>query len=154
MSIFSGEVHFFANVFRVLIAYDPYALDKRKVHNLRVDLPTLLKVKEGELTIEDVISETYSFQNLDQMNKAFREWLNIDLKSIFFKRKRIGHQISFLEDRIQEIIQYRHGVVHRFELDRSLTKDGYIAILDAIEASIKEFLNYLEMKYQITIERM
>ncbi|PKN96166.1 MAG: hypothetical protein CVU43_22095 [Chloroflexi bacterium HGW-Chloroflexi-5] len=117
-------------------------------------MPTLLKVKEGELTIEDVISETYSFQNLDQMNKAFREWLNIDLKSIFFKRKRIGHQISFLEDRIQEIIQYRHGVVHRFELDRSLTKDGYIAILDAIEASIKEFLNYLEMKYQITIERM
>ena len=127
--------YFFSRVFRVLIAYDPYALAKRDSHNLRVDFPMLLQVSGGERTVEDVITETYTFQNLDQLNKAYREWLNIDVTRLMYKKKRIGRKVSFLENRLQDIIQYRHGVVHHFELDRSLTKDGYIAILDAVEAS-------------------
>jgi hypothetical protein len=146
--------YFFSRVFRVLIAYDPYALAKRNSQNLRVDFPTLLQVSGGERTVEDVIAETYTFQNLDQLNKAYREWLNIDVRRLMYKKKRIGHKVSFLENRLQDIIQYRHGVVHHFELDRSLTKDGYIAILDAVEASITEFLDFLEKKYRVTIERV
>jgi hypothetical protein len=34
--------YFFSRVFRILIAYDPYALAKRNTHKLRVDFPTLL----------------------------------------------------------------------------------------------------------------
>jgi len=146
--------YFFSRVFRVLIAYDPYALKKRGSHNLRVDFPTLLQVSDGERTVEDVIAETYTFQNLNQLNKAYKEWLNIDVRALMFKKKRIGRKILFLENRLEDIIQYRHGVVHRFELDLSLTKDGYISILDAIEASITEFLGFLEKKYKLTIERM
>jgi hypothetical protein len=72
---------------------------------------------------------------------------------LLFKKRRIGKKVSFLENRIHEIIQYRHGIVHHFELDRSLTKDGYIAILDAVEASILEFVAALEVKYKVKIER-
>jgi len=146
--------YFFSRVFRVLIAYDPYALAKRGSHKLRVDFPTLLQVSSGAQTVEDVIAETYTFQNLDLLNKAYREWLDIDVRKLLFKKKRIGRKVSFLENRIRDIIQYRHGVVHHFELDRSLTKDGYIAILEAVEASIKEFMNYLEKKYKVTIKRV
>lgn len=146
--------YFFSRVFRVLIAYDPYALAKRDSHNLRVDFPTLLQVSSGTRTVEDVIAEAYTFQNLDQLNKAYREWLDIDVRKLLFKRKMIGRKVSFLENRIRDIIQYRHGVVHHFELDRSLTKDGYIAILDAVEASIAEFVGFLEKKYKVTIERI
>ena len=70
-----------------------------------------------------------------------------------YKKKRIGRKVSFLQNGLHDIIQYRHRVVHRFELDRSLTKEAYIAILEAIEASITEFLNFLEKKYSVTIER-
>jgi hypothetical protein len=45
-------------------------------------------------------------------------------------------------------------VIHHLELDRSLTKDGYIAIMDAVEASITEFLEFLEKKYGVTINRV
>jgi len=143
--------YFFSRVFRVLIAYDPYALAKRDSYNIRVDFPTLLQVSCGERTIEDVIAETYTFQNLDQLNKAYQEWLNIDIKRLMYKKKRIGHNVSILENRLRDIIQYRHGVVHHFELDRSLTKDRYIAILDAVEVSITEFLKFLEKKYRMKI---
>jgi hypothetical protein len=146
--------YFFSQVFRVLIAYDRYALEKRVSHNLRVGFPALLQVNNGELTVEDIIAQAYTFQNLDQLNKAYKEWLDIDVRKLLFKKKRIGRSVSFLENRIAEIIQYRHGVVHRLALDRSLTRDAYLAILDAVEASIREFLQFLERKYSVTIERI
>ncbi len=146
--------YFFSRVFRILIAYDSYALEKRASHNTRVDFSTLLQVSERERTVEDVIAEAYAFQNLNQLNKAYKEWLGIDVRRLLFRKKRIGRKIAFLENRLAEIIQYRHGVIHHLELDRSLTKDGYLAILDAVEASITEFLEFLEKKYGVTIDRV
>lgn len=144
--------HFFSQVFRVLIAYDTSALKKRESHNLRVDFPTLLDVGAGLRTVEDVITQTYTFQNLDQLNKAYKEWLGIDVRKLLFKKRRIGRSVALLEKRIAEIIQYRHGVVHHFEIDRSLTRDGYIAILRAVEMSIAEFVRHLEGKYSVKID--
>lgn len=146
--------YFFSRVFRVLIAYDPHALEKRVAHSARIDFSALLQVSGGERTVEDIIADAYTFQNLDQLNKAYRDWLGIDVRKLLFKKKRIGKKILYLENRIHEIIQYRHGVVHHFELDRSLTKEGYIAILDAIEASIQEFIAALEVRYKVKIERI
>ena len=143
--------YFFSRVFRVLITYDEFACKKKESHNLRVDFSTLLEVSKREQTVEDVIAEAYTFQNLNQLNKAYKDWLNIDVRKILFKKKRIGRSVRLLENRIAEIIQYRHGVVHDFEIDRSLTRDDYIAILDAIETAIKEFLAFLERKYTMAI---
>lgn len=145
--------YFFSRVFRILIAYDENALAKRMSHNTRVKFSTLLSVQSGEVSVEDVIADAYTFQNLDQLSKAYKEWLNIDVRNILYKKKRIGKKVSFLENRLSEIIQYRHGVVHHFQLDRSLDKEGYIEILEAVEASISTFLEYLETKYKITIEK-
>jgi hypothetical protein len=113
-----------------------------------------MQVSAKQRTVEDVIADTYTFQNLGQLNKAYKEWLNIDVRKLMFKKKLIGSKMSFLENRLQDIIEYRHGVVHHFVLDRSLTKEGYIAILDAVEAAITEFIEFLEKKYNVTIERV
>lgn len=145
--------YFFSRVFRVLIAYDPRALEKRASHRRRIDFSKLLQVSDGEQTVEDVIAEDYSFQNLNQLNKAYREWLDIDVRNLLYKKRRIGNKVSYLADRIAEIIEYRHGVVHRFDLDRSLTKEGYLAILDAVAASIDEVVGFLEKKYGFEIDR-
>lgn len=144
--------YFFSSLFRVLIAYQSLCFGKAGITQPRVEFATLLQVGNGKRTIEDVIADAYTFQNLGQLNKAYRDWLNIDARAILFKKKRIGNRVAFLENRLEEITQYRHGVVHHFALDQSLTKDGYIAILDAVEASITEFVDFLEKKYKITIE--
>lgn len=146
--------YFFSQAFKVLIAYDPIAVERRSNHKLRIDFPTLLDVNDGNRTIEDVIAREYTFQNIDQMNKAYKEWLDIDVRALMYKKKRIGRKVAFLESRIKEIIEYRHGVVHHFELDRSLTKAGYIAILDAIESSILELVAFVEKRYNVEIDRV
>lgn len=143
--------YFFSQVFQVLIKYDAFALKKRSLHKQKIDFETLLEVQKKELSIENVIAQNFTFQNLDQLNKAYKEWLDIDVRAIFFKKKRIGKSVAFLENRISEIIQYRHGIVHHFTIDRTLTKEGYVHILEAIEKGIGEFVAYAEKKYNFKV---
>lgn len=145
--------YFFSQAFQVLIAYDKQALEKRETHKAKIDFNTMLSVHKNKQSVESIIAESYTFQNLEQLNKAYKEWLNIDVRNVFFKKKRIGQSITFLENRISEIIQYRHGIVHHFAIDRNLTKEAYIHILDAISLAIEEFISHIENKYNIKIEK-
>ena len=145
--------YFFSQVFQVLIAYDSFAIEKRNTHKMKVDFSTLLEIDGKERSIENVIAGSYTFQNLNQLNKAYKEWLNIDVRNILYKKKKIGNSITFLENRISDIIQYRHGIVHHFEIDRSLTKEGYIDLLDTINKTMLEFIGHIEKKYDVNIER-
>lgn len=106
----------------------------------------------GQRSIEDVITSSYTFQNLNQLNKAYKEWLDIDVRKILYTKARIGSRITFLENRISEIIQFRHGIVHHFAIDKSLSREDYLAILTAVEKTMAEFISFLEQKYAITID--
>ena len=144
--------YFFSRVFRVLITYDDLACQKKQLHNAKIEFSTLLEVSEGQRSIEDVIASSYTFQNLNQLNKAYKEWLDIDVRKVLYTRARIGRTITFLENRISEIIQFRHGIVHHFAIDKSLTREDYLAILAAVERTMTEFIKFLEKKYAFTIE--
>jgi len=145
--------YFFSQAFQILIAYDEYALKKRSTYKLKVEFESVLELHSKTKTIENIIAESYTFQNLNQLNKAFKEWLQIDVRKLLFKKKRIGNSMKFLENRVSEIIQYRHGIIHHFEIDRTLTKEGFVHILEAIEKSITEFVIFIEKKYGIKIEK-
>lgn len=145
--------YFFSQAFQVLIAYDDFALKKRVNHKTKIEFAAVLDVKNKKRTIENVIADGYTFQNLEQLNKAYKEWLNIDVRGVLYKKKRIGTSIAFLENKISEIIQYRHRIVHHFAMDKGLTKNAYIHILDAISMSMDEFALFVERKYKIKIER-
>lgn len=145
--------YFFSQAFQVLIAYDKFALKKRSTYKLKVEFDTVLELHNKSRTIESIIAESYTFQNLNQLNKAFKEWLDIDLRKILYKKKKIGDSVRFLENRVAEIIQYRHGIVHHFAIDTTLTKEGYIHILEAIAKAIAEFVRFIEKKYDMRIER-
>lgn len=145
--------YFFSQAFQILIAYDELALNKRENHKAKIEFSAALDIQRKKISIENLIAENYTFQNLDQLNKAYREWLNIDVRKILFKKKRIGKSVTFLEHKISEIIQYRHGIVHHFAIDRGLTKDAYIQILDAISLAIEEFIFFIEKKYKIKIDK-
>ena len=102
--------YFFSRVFRVLITYDDFACARKQSHNLKVDFATLLEVSNSERTVEDVIAETYTFQNLAQLNKAYKDWLNIDVRKILYKKKRIGRSVTFLEWVFRPIVTGHFGL--------------------------------------------
>lgn len=143
---------FFSQAFQVLIKYDPVALKKRGEHRQKLDFETLLEVEKKDATIENIIARNYTFQNLNQLNKAYKEWLGIDVRNILYKKKKIGRSVTFLENRISEIIEYRHGIIHHFAIDRSLTKDGYVHMLETIEKGIEEFILFVEKKYNFKMD--
>lgn len=143
--------YFFSQAFQVLIKYGPVALKKRGVHKQKLDFETLLEVEKKESTIENIIARNYTFQNLNQLNKAYKDWLDIDVRKILYKKKKIGNSVTFLENRISEIIEYRHGIIHHFAIDRSLTKESYVHILEAIEKGIDEFILFVEKKYEFKV---
>jgi hypothetical protein len=144
--------YFFSQAFQILIKYDPVALEKRNTHRQKLDFETLLEVEKKETTVESIIARNYTFQNLNQLNRAYKDWLDIDVRKLLYKKKKIGNSVTFLENRISDIIQYRHGIVHHFAIDRSLTKDGYIHMLEAVEKSIGEFISFAEKKYMFKVE--
>lgn len=143
--------YFFSHAFQVLIKYDSVALEKRTTHKQKIDFETLLEIEKKEATVENLIARDYTFQNLNQLNKAYKDWLEIDIRKILYKKKKIGKSVTFLENRISDIIKYRHGIVHHFAIDRSLTKEGYIHILEAIEKGIGEFISFVEKKYNFKV---
>ncbi len=145
--------YFFSQAFQVLIAYDKVALEKRSSHKAKVEFSAMVDLDSKRRSIENIIAEAYTFQNLDQLNKAYRDWLDIDVRKVLLKKNRIGKTIHFLEKKIGEIIEYRHGIVHHFVIDRSLTRDAYVHILDAVSMAIEEFVSHVEIKYQLKIDR-
>jgi hypothetical protein len=144
--------YFFSETFQILLKYDERAAAKVKNHKQKVEFNVLLDVSEKQKSIESVISENYTFQNIDKINKAFKDWIDIDIREILYKKRRIGKSVLFLQNRISDIIQDRHGIVHRFEIDYTLSKDGYVEILDAIEHSINEVIEHIEKKYTLEIK--
>ncbi|MEP2705227.1 MAG: hypothetical protein ABJQ71_01175 [Roseibium sp.] len=144
---------FFAEAFEILLEFDQEAQIKKTNYRQKVDFSVLVEVANSERTIENVIASNYTFQNLNQLNKAYKDWLGIDVRKVLYKKKKVGNSISFLENRISEIIQYRHGIVHGFEIDRSLNQEKYEAILTAIEMAIGEFIGFVEKKYDVIVER-
>lgn len=144
--------YFFSHSFQVLLAYDEHALAKRGQHKAKIDFSSVLEVDRRDRTLEEVISEGYTFQNLDQLNRAFKDWLDIDVRKLLFRKRRIGRSIQFLESRIAEIIQYRHGIVHHLAIDTNLTRDGLLAILEAVEKAIDEFVLVVRKRYSIKID--
>lgn len=80
--------YFFSQAFQVLIKYDPVALEKRTTHKQKLDFETLLEVENKEATVESVIARNYTFQNLNQLNKAYKDWLDIDVRKVLYKKKK------------------------------------------------------------------
>ena len=146
--------YFFSETFQVLIKYDKFAQNKKAEHRQKVEFKNLLEMEKGQRSLESIIADNYTFQNLDQVNRAYREWVNIDIRKVLSKRKKIGRSVAFLERRISELIEYRHGIVHHFMIDTSLSKTDFLALASTTKLCISEVAGYLEGKYSVRIREL
>ena len=136
--------HFFIRCFKVLLQYDSKAQERLKNETKKVKVADILLIQSNVKSVEDIIAGWYSFQNIDSIHKAFHEWFGINFREILRKRRKVGRRLPFLEDQIKQLIDTRHGVVHRFSIDRQLRKEDIQEILDLVLAVIEVFVDYLE----------
>ena len=144
---------FFLQVFQILLKYDKKALKKIEEINYKVKFKDVLSISKNEKTIESIISETYNFQNIKNLNLAYKEWFGIDIRSILYKKKKIGNRFAVLENRMDEIIKFRHSVIHHFIFNNALNKSDLINIFDTVKSVITTVTDFFESKYKIKIER-
>ena len=136
--------HFLSRSFKTMLEFDPKTRKRLLQRTRKVEMGEVISIAEGEMSIEDVVVGWYSFQNLDSIQKAFNEWLEIDFRATLRRRRRIGRRVVTLDAELGRMIEARHGVIHRFHIDSRLQKQGISELLDLAMAVIDALVDHLE----------
>lgn len=143
--------HFFSQAFKILLKYNEKAQAKLNEASWKVEIPDVIAIKDGVKTVEDIVAERYSFQSIGRIHQAFSDWSDLDFYKIIRKRKKIGRRLPFLERHLQNSIDFRHGIVHRFDVNPDMRKGDIELIFDVVMLVIDEFVNHLEKSRKIPI---
>jgi hypothetical protein len=136
--------HFFSNAFKILLRYDKQARLRLTEQNKKVEFADALALVERAKSIEDIVAEWYSFQRIDSIYRAFSEWFGIDIWKILRQRRRVGKRIGWLEKRFESLINFRHGIVHRFEVNVEFERSDIEELLDLSILLIDTFIERIE----------
>jgi hypothetical protein len=147
----SAIEHFFSQTFQILLHYDNGAQKKLKEQSRKIEISNVVSVVRGERQLEAIISDWYSFQNLSSINAAYRDWFGIDVLKILRRRRKIGKRIALLEQRLNQLIEFRHGVIHHFAFDYRLGRDEFLDFLTSVDTIVETFVDYLEKERGILI---
>ena len=143
--------HFLSRSFKVLLQFDTEARERLLQQTRKVEMVEAVSIAKGEISIEDVVVGWYSFQNIDSIQKAFGEWLKIDFRATLRRRRRIGRRVVTLDAEFRRMIEARHGVIHRFDIDRRLQKNDVSDLLDAAMAVVDAFVDHLESQRSMSV---
>lgn len=148
--------HYFLHVFIVLAQHDPAAQPKVQQKKVPAKLTgeDLRRLANGEITAESIIAREYSFQSVSGLTATFREWFRIDLGKILVPRRRVSNRTGSLLDGLTTLIDDRHDVVHRLDLDRTLDRDGYLHHVALVAKIIETTSAALGTKYGFTVDQL
>jgi hypothetical protein len=138
--------NFFGNCFKILLRYDANAERQLSQSNKKIEIEDAIALRDGNLSVETLVSRWYSFQNISSIHKAYSEWLDIDFRKIIRTKRKFGKKIDLMENVITNIIDFRHGVIHRMEIDTSLHREKAIEVFEAVKIIIEEFVFFLESR--------
>lgn len=143
--------YLFSQSFLILIKYNAYAQNEIKKETFKVSFQDALNIEKGLLSTEELITNSFTFQNMNHTNKAFKKYLNIDILNIFSKRKKIDNKLIRLNVKLEEIIELRHSMIHHFGYDNVINKEEFEKLLNIIKNVIETFLEYLEKENSWTL---
>ena len=144
----------FKESFLIMIKYDDYAqkvIEKDK--NIKVTLEDFLNIRHEKTTIENIVADNFTFQNLYHVNKAYKDYLNIDIVKMLSIEQKIGEDVFRPYAKVEEIIQIRHDIIHHFGF-HYLDKTIFITYLDIVDTTLRVFMKYLESRNSWSIEEI
>ena len=143
--------YLFSQSFLILIKYNTYAQSEIQKETFKVSFQDALNIEKGLLSTEELITNNFTFQNMNHTNKAFKKYLNIDILNIFSKRKKIDNKLIRLNIKLEEIIELRHSMIHHFGYDNVINKEEFEKLFNIIKNVIETFLEYLEKENNWTL---
>ena len=143
--------HFFREAFEILLMNDSVALRKLDNQNRKVSFAEASAISRGELTIQRVASNWYSFQNIDSIQKAFHEVLNIDIWKLLRRRKKVGSRFPILHEALNGLIEARHGIIHHFSINRDLDRQGFLDRLRLTRSLVQSAAKEIAIKLGVPL---
>ncbi len=143
--------YFFGQCFVHFIKYDEDSKSLLIDEKIKIGVPDVIKILNKENSLEQIIMETYNFQNLDSINKAYKKYISIDVFSVLSKKKKVNNRVFRVLTKLQEILEARHRFVHELDINYNLSKQDYLDYVATVENVIMLTLEEFKTK-GLTIE--
>ncbi len=144
--------HFFRECFEIMLKYNPLALKKLEEQNRKLSFSEAVAINRSELTIEHVASGWYSFQNLESIQKAYKDVLDIDIWKLLHSRRRVLNKSCMIDEALKDLIGTRHGVIHHFILNRDLDRNGFLYLINFVKTVLEVVSEEIERKLDIKLD--
>lgn len=144
--------HIFRETFEILVKYDEEAQAVLESQSRKVSFADAAALARGELALEQIASDGYSFQNLDSIQRAYKDVLSIDIWKAIRKRRKVRKKRPMLSEALEDLIGARHGVVHKFVLNRQLDRDSFLHLLELVRTLIDVVAHEVQSKLGVPIE--
>lgn len=146
--------YFYSQSFVQFIKYDENCKALLIDEKIKIGVPDVVKIINKETSLEQIIMETYNFQNLESINRAYKKYISIDIFSVLSKKKKVNNNIFRILLKLQEILEARHKFVHELDINYNLTKKDYLNYISTVENVIKLTVDSFTAKnLNITIEK-
>ncbi len=105
--------------------------------NVRISTERMAQVAAGEATLEEVLAESMSFQNLGAIHAHFRALdRRIDLAGTL-RRPFGGRRRGSLYDAVEAVISRRHDLIHRNVVDVAFEDVDVARAVDGVYAAVR-----------------
>ena len=128
---------YFKETFRVLASYDEGILARTTQtlsDNKNLDTPEI---------ISSFINNV-KFQNFKNVRKIYKRHAKLDIKSIIEESTSIENYIK-----LKELIELRHGIVHRLESDWVFTREDFLEFHKVLKESLSSITCNIIAKYNL-----
>jgi len=127
---------YFRSTYITLLKYSPQK--DVIIRDCRIHGEDLVLLAKGDISVEDTIARSRSFQNMRRIAQSFKELdIDIDLYGILQKPFRRRKQSIF--STFEQIIILRHGIIHRAELVFGYTPQTLLKDIHTIHTGIERF---------------
>ncbi|MFA7021446.1 hypothetical protein [Aliarcobacter sp.] len=136
------------------IALLKYSENKEKIFkdNNRIGTENLIKISNQQLSIEESLTESMSFQNIELISKHFQKIdSKIDIKGLLSKPYK--NRKTKLFESINELVQKRHKVIHSSIMDLNFDENKLKKAIKDVENSIDIFYKFLTEYYNWNYEK-
>lgn len=128
------------------IALLKYSNKKEKIFNVKFSSYDMCDISEGKKCVEEVFANTLSFQNIHKIVANFKGLDNkldigATLKEPYKKRK------LSLYNQIDNILERRHGMIHRMEFDYEYSSDQILKDIHDVKFAIRRVYSYICKRY-------
>lgn len=129
--------YFFGQIFANYIKYNESSRRLLTEEKIKIEISDVMSILKKEDSLEQIVTKSYNFQNLDSINKAFKKYTSIDIRETLSQKKKVSGNVIRVLTNIEAILNARHKFVHELDIDYSLSKEKYLDNVLTVEKAIE-----------------